>query len=35
MSRLIVEKSLNGSLEVTNTGAGACFTITAPVAKEI
>ncbi len=35
MSRLIVEKSLNGSLEVTNTEAGACFTITAPVAKEI
>jgi len=34
MSRLIIEKSLNGSLEVTNTDAGACFTITAPTAKE-
>jgi PAS domain S-box-containing protein len=30
MSRLIVEKSLNGSLEVSNTNEGARFTIVAP-----
>ncbi len=32
MSRLIIEKSLNGSLTVSNTDHGACFTITAPIA---
>jgi PAS domain S-box-containing protein len=35
MSKLIVEKSLNGNLGFYNTKDGACFTIIIPIAKEI